>query len=256
MSALLSVVSVWKRFAGVTALSGVCLDVRAGSITGVIGPNGSGKTTLMNVVTGVTQPDEGRVLLGGVEIDRMRPHRIAGLGIARSFQGIRLFMEKSALENVLLGTHLHRHAGVLDAFLRLPRLRREEREARRRGVELLERLGLGHLAELPAGQLSYGDRRRVEIARALATRPRLLLLDEPAAGMNATEKRHLSDLIRQVRDGGITIVLVEHDMDLVMSLCDEIEVLNFGERIARGSPAAVRKCPAVLQAYLGDESHA
>ncbi|MDR2161260.1 MAG: ABC transporter ATP-binding protein [Desulfovibrio sp.] len=254
MNALLSGEGITKHFAGVTALSGFSFEVPSGAITGVIGPNGSGKTTLMNIITGLYRADRGDLFFDGRNITGLPPHRIAALGIARSFQNIRLFSDQTILENVLLGTHLHRQAGIADILLRLPRLRREERAAESFCRELLERFELKHLAEHPVGRLSYGDRRRVEIVRALALRPRLLLLDEPAAGMNATEKLRLAGLIRRIRDERISILLIDHDMEMVMRLCDSVTVLNFGKKLASGLPCEIQGNPAVREAYLGLES--
>lgn len=252
MDALLAIRGVSRRFGGVAALADVSFAVPAKAIVGVIGPNGSGKTTLMNLVSGVDAPSGGEILFEGRPVQGRPAHRLARLGIARTFQHIRLVPQLTAAENVALALH-EPGASLADILLRLPRLSRIERERRRQAVLLLERAGLAGAADRPAGDLSYGDRRRVEIARALATAPRLLLLDEPAAGMNAAEKRALRALIAGLRADGITTVLVEHDMDLVMGVCDHLHVLNQGRTIASGPPAVVRHDPLVIEAYLGAE---
>lgn len=252
MTALLSVNGVSRRFGGVAALSNVSFAIPAGAIVGVIGPNGSGKTTLMNIVSGVDAPTAGQILFDGAPVHGQPAHRLVRLGIARTFQHIRLVPQLTAAQNVALALH-EPEAGLVDLLLRLPRLHRIELDRHRLSVALLERTGLGRLVDSPAGGLSYGDRRRVEIARALAAKPRLLLLDEPAAGMNQTEKRALRNLIAGFKADGITVVLVEHDMELVMGICDEIHVLNQGRTIASGQPTTVRHHPRVIEAYLGAE---
>jgi branched-chain amino acid transport system ATP-binding protein len=252
MTALLELKNVSRRFGGVAALADVSLSVPSGRVIGLIGPNGSGKTTLMNVISGVDAPTNGKVLLDGIPVQGVPANILTRRGIARTFQHIRLIPDLTALQNVMLALHTP-SAGALDVLLRLPRLRRIEISRRARARELLEKVGAERFAESPAGDLSYGDRRRVEIARALASEPRLLLLDEPAAGMTHSERTFLRDLIASLPSLGVTVLLVEHDMDLVMSVCDEIHVLNQGSPIAHGRPEVVRANPKVIEAYLGVE---
>jgi len=250
---ILEVENLTMRFGGVTALEDVSLRIRTGEILGLIGPNGAGKTTCFNVITGVYQPTSGSVVFDGQSLVGLKRHNITKRGVARTFQNIRLFPEMSALENVMVGVDAHHKSSVVGAILRTPRLRAEEHHGRERAMELLEFMGIAAYAEVAAKNLPYGFQRRLEIARALGTEPKLLCLDEPAAGFNPAESAELNEIIFKIRDQGYTILLIEHDMSVVMKVSSHVVVLDFGRKIAEGRPEEVRENPDVIAAYLGVE---
>ncbi|HET7824455.1 MAG TPA: ABC transporter ATP-binding protein [Anaeromyxobacter sp.] len=253
MTALLEVTGVSKRFGGVAAVQDVSFRVEAGMIKAIIGPNGAGKTTLFNLVSGFAFPDKGSVRLGGEAIEGRPPHQVAARGLSRTFQHIKLFAQMTALENVMVGRHLRSRSGFVSGMLQLPRTRREDVDVRERALEVMDLLGIAALADADATSLSYGQQRAVELARALASEPRIVLLDEPAAGLNMRETRELAGLVSRIRDRGVTVLLVEHDMSLVMGISDEVLVLSYGEKIAEAAPREVQRDPEVVRIYLGDE---
>lgn len=251
---LLRAEKIGKVFGGLKALHDVSLTIPRGCIYGLIGPNGAGKTTLFNVITGLYKADGGTLELNGKSLIGCKPHTIVRCGVARTFQNIRLFGHMTAQENVMVARHTHLHAGVFGAIFRPPAVRREEAACRTEALRLLQYVGIGAQANRVARELSYGDQRRLEIARALATEPQLLALDEPAAGMNPTERETLKNLLLQIRNDGTTLLLIEHDVKLVLGICDQLSVLNFGQCIAQGTPEQVRRDPAVISAYLGSSA--
>jgi branched-chain amino acid transport system ATP-binding protein len=250
---LLSVEGLSRSFGGLRAVDGVGFEAQAGRITAVIGPNGAGKTTLFNLIAGSLKPDAGSVAFDGADITGLRPHRVARLGLARTFQAIKLSAKMTALENVMIGRHVRSRAGFVSGMLAAPWTWKEERSIREEAMKAIELLGIAEYSDKPTGSLPFGIQRSVELARAIASEPKLLLLDEPASGLNLHETRVLAGLISMIRDRGITILVVEHDMSLVMDISDEIVVLSFGRKLAQGSPREIQRNKEVIDIYLGED---
>jgi branched-chain amino acid transport system ATP-binding protein len=250
---ILRVTGLTRHFGGLVAVNDVSFSIYPGEIYGLIGPNGAGKTTVINMLSGLLPPTRGAIEFKGRRIERLPAHRIAELGITRTYQNIRLFGAMSVLQNVVVGQHTRLKSSLAERLVFSPRVRNEERDARERALSLLAGVGLSGVAEQPAASLAYGNQRRLELVRALASHPQLLLLDEPAAGMNAAESQALRTRLRSLADSGLTLLVIEHDMALVMSLCDRIGVLNFGNMIAEGTPQEISSNPSVIEAYLGSE---
>jgi branched-chain amino acid transport system ATP-binding protein len=253
---MLELNQVSRYFGGLAAVNDVSFEIKTGQIVGLIGPNGAGKTTLLNLISGLDRPTHGQIIFNNNPIHHLMPHRISQLGIARTYQNIRLFSEMDALENVIVGMHSRGKASLLNATLMLPSYRAEEKWLRAEAQKLIDRLGLSEYGRIRAESLPYGAQRRVEIARALATQPHLLLLDEPTAGMNASETARLGEFILNLRDEGLTVLVIEHDMTFINQVCDQVVVLNFGQLIARGTPEEIKANPVVVEAYLGAEETA
>ena len=249
---MLRIEDMTKIFGGLTALQGVTFSISAGEITGIIGPNGAGKTTLFNIVTGIYDPTSGKVYYDGKDITGFPPEKLARLGMVRTFQGIELFGQMTVLENVMVGLHTRSQSGIIASALKLPAHLREERHIRERAISWLEFAGIAELAHLKAANLPFGKGRLLEIARAMAIEPRIILLDEPAAGLNSRETSDLALLITRIKDSGITVALVEHDMELVMEICSRIVVLNLGHKLAEGTPRQIQEDEQVITAYLGE----
>jgi branched-chain amino acid transport system ATP-binding protein len=250
---MLELQGITQIFGGVTALNDVSFSIRADEITGVIGPNGAGKTTLFNIVTGIYQQTSGRVIFEGQDISGIPAERLASLGMVRTFQNIELFGKMTVLENVMVGLHSRSSSGLFACSFKMPWALKEERRIREEALQWLEFVGIADLAEVTAANLPFGRGRMLEIARAMACKPRMMLMDEPAAGLNSQETVGLAELIRKIRELGVTVVLVEHDMELVMDICDRIVVLNLGQKLAEGTPREIQDNPEVIAAYLGDD---
>lgn len=250
---MLEIRGMTKKFGGLIALDDVSMSVGKGSITGIIGPNGAGKTTLFNIVTGLYTRSSGEVYLEGTDVSGYAPENLARLGLVRTFQNVELFGRMTVLENVMVGLHTRSRSGIFSCSLKWPTHIMEEKRIRDEAMQRLEFTGMTGIADIPAGSLPFGMGRRLEIARALAPGPKIMLMDEPAAGLNSRETLDLADLIRKIRDAGTTVVLVEHDMELVMDVCETIVVLNLGRKLAEGAPREIQENPAVIAAYLGEE---